>query len=266
MYIMIRRKHLVCGAALVLALCCGLFFFRWPGKTAVAAASWGLSFREEGKTPVGNADADYLKQFNAYYTGREQNEAGQKLIYLTFDAGYENGNTAAILDALKKHNAPAAFFVVGNFVESEPELIRRMVEEGHVVGNHTNTHPDMSQISTKESFAGELTALEEKVQAVTGSPMEKYYRPPRGVYSEDNLRMASEMGYTTLFWSLAYVDWYVDDQPTAEEAFSKLLPRIHPGAVVLLHTTSSTNAAILDELLTRWEEMGYAFASIRDIA
>ena len=103
-------------------------------------------------------------------------------------------------------------------------------------------------------------------QAVTGNPMEKYYRPPRGVYSEDNLRMASEMGYTTLFWSLAYVDWYVDDQPTAEEAFSKLLPRIHPGAVVLLHTTSSTNAAILDELLTRWEEMGYAFASIRDIA
>ena len=266
MYMMIGKKQTLTVLAAALVLCFGLLLFREPADAALPAASWGLSFQTEGETPVGNAEESYLRQYNAFFTGQKENAAGQKLLYLTFDAGYENGNTAAILDALKKHNAPATFFVVGNFAESEPELIRRMAEEGHVIGNHTDTHPDMAQIADEAGFAAELTRLEEKVQAVTGQPMEKYYRPPRGVYSEENLRMAQKLGYTTLFWSLAYVDWYVDDQPTAEEAFAKLLPRVHPGAVVLLHTTSATNAAILDELLTRWEEMGYTFASVREIA
>lgn len=265
MYVTVGRKHLLAALAVVLVLCCGLFVLRPQPPKSIAAASWGLSFRVEGETPVGNADEAYLRQFNAFFTGKAENSAGQKVLYLTFDAGYENGNTAAILDALKKHSAPAAFFVVGNFAQSEPELIRRMAEEGHVIGNHTDTHPDMAQIASLEQFTGELTRLEEKVQAVTGKPMEKFYRPPRGVYSEENLRMAHDLGYTTLFWSLAYVDWYVDDQPTPEEAYGKLLPRVHPGAIVLLHTTSSTNAAILDDLLTRWEEMGYTFGSIRDL-
>ena len=264
MYITLGRKPLL--AAFLAVLLCGGLLLRAPGKQAVPAASWGLSFQQEGETPVGNADATYLRQFNAFFTGKTENAAGQKALYLTFDAGYENGNTAAILDALKKHSAPAAFFVVGNFAQSEPALLRRMAEEGHVIGNHTDTHPDMAQIADETAFGAELTRLEEKVQAVTGKPMEKFYRPPRGVYSEDNLRMARDMGYTTVFWSLAYVDWYVDDQPTPEEAFAKLLPRVHPGAVVLLHTTSATNAAILDDLLTRWEEMGYTFGSIRELA
>ncbi len=137
-----------------------------------------------------------------------------------------------------------------------------MVEEGHTVGNHTYHHPDMSQISTKEAFSKELTELETLYQETVGKPMTKYYRPPQGKYSESNLKMAQELGYQTFFWSLAYVDWYQDNQPTREEAFDKLLGRIHPGAVVLLHSTSSTNAEILDELLTKWEEMGYTFKSL----
>ena len=145
-------------------------------------------------------------------------------------------------------------------------LVKRMADEGHIVGNHTYHHPDMSKISTAEAFGQELSSLEEKYQEITGKPMSRYYRPPQGKYSESNLKMANEMGYKTFFWSLAYVDWYQDKQPSKEEAFNKLLGRIHPGAVVLLHSTSSTNAAILDELLTKWEEMGYHFASLDQLA
>lgn len=227
-----------------------------------AEGNWGLSFQEEGKPPVANASADYLKQFDAYYA----QDTDDKVIYLTFDAGYENGNTPAILDALKKHSAPAAFFLVGNYLETSPELVKRMVAEGHTVGNHTYHHPDMSKISTPETFSKELTDLEDLFLQITGQPMEKYYRPPQGKYSEANLQMAKDLGYRTFFWSLAYVDWYEDRQPSHEEALNKLTSRIHPGAVVLLHSTSKTNGEILDELLTRWEEMGYRFGRLSDLA
>ena len=227
-----------------------------------AEGNWGLSFQEEGKPPVANASADYLKQFDAYYA----QDTDDKVIYLTFDAGYENGNTPAILDALKKHSAPAAFFLVGNYLETSPELVKRMVAEGHTVGNHTYHHPDMSKISTPETFSKELTDLEDLFLQITGQPMEKYYRPPQGKYSEANLQMAKDLGYHTFFWSLAYVDWYEDRQPGHEAALNKLTSRIHPGAVVLLHSTSKTNGEILDELLTRWEEMGYRFGRLSDLA
>lgn len=225
---------------------------------ASADGNWGLSFQQEGEPPVANATHEELKKYDAFYAQNTED----KVLYLTFDAGYENGNTPAILDALKKHKAPAAFFVVGNFVSTSPDLVKRMVEEGHIVGNHTYHHPDMSKMSTKEAFSKELSDLEALYKETTGQDMTKYYRPPQGKYSEANLAMAKEMGYKTFFWSLAYVDWYQDKQPTKEEAFNKLLGRIHPGAIVLLHSTSSTNAQILDELLTKWEEMGYTFRSL----
>ena len=230
-------------------------------SASVQSASWGLSFQEEGKRPAGNATIDDLKQYNAYYAS----DTDEKILYLTFDAGYENGNTPAILEALKKHQAPAVFFAVGNFIKDNPDLIKRMITEGHIVGNHTMTHPDMSQISSMESFQKELEGVEELYTSVTGEPMTKFYRPPRGVYSTENLSMAKELGYSTFFWSLAYVDWIQEQQPSKEQAFQKLIPRIHPGAIVLLHNTSSTNAAILDELLTKWEEMGYQFHSIKEL-
>lgn len=225
---------------------------------AVSTDNWGLSFPTEGQSPVGNATVEELAQYNAYYLG----DTSQKVIYLTFDCGYENGYTSSILDTLKKHNAPAAFFVVGNMIESAPDLIRRMVAEGHIVGNHTYHHPDMSSISDQTAFQKELESLEALFQETTGQTMSKYYRPPQGKYNVENLRQAKALGYKTILWSLAYVDWYVDDQPTPEQAYSKLLPRIHDGAIVLLHSTSRTNAEILDELLTKWEEMGFSFASL----
>lgn len=225
------------------------------------SSSWGLSFQEEGKRPVGNATIEELSEYSASYA----EDTEEKKLYLTFDAGYENGNTPAILDALKNHQAPATFFVVGNFISQNPDLIKRMEAEGHSVGNHTMTHPDMSQISTQESFQEELSGVEALYQEITGKEMTKFYRPPQGIYSTLNLSMAKEMGYHTFFWSLAYVDWYQDNQPDPSEAIDKLTRRIHPGAIVLLHSTSSTNAQILDELLTKWEEMGYSFHSLEEL-
>ena len=225
---------------------------------AIQTGSWGLSFRQEGASPIGPAGVQELADYNAVYLG----DTSQKVLYLTFDAGYENGCTEKILDVLKKHDVPAAFFLVGNYIEKNADLVRRMVDEGHIVANHTMHHYDMSKLSEKEAFAKELTDLETLFREVAGKEMPKYYRPPQGIYSEENLKMAKELGYKTVFWSLAYADWDNSAQPTREQAFDKLIPRVHNGAVVLLHSTSVTNAEILDELLTKWKDMGYSFASI----
>lgn len=252
----------ICAGLAVLVIA-GLALFSNMRDSAFLAVSgevtnWGLSFQQEGQPPVANATTEYLQQFNALYCEPTQ----EKRIYITFDAGFENGNMPQILQALEKHHVKAVFFLVGNFMEKEPELLKQMVAAGHTIGNHTYSHPDMSAISGKESFLQELQKNENVYQKITGQDMPKLYRPPQGKYSEQNLQMANELGYKTVFWSLAYVDWYQDQQPTADEAFSKLIPRIHSGAVLLLHSTSSTNAQILDELLTRYEEMGYQFGNL----
>ncbi|MDR0964625.1 MAG: polysaccharide deacetylase family protein [Clostridium sp.] len=225
---------------------------------SLTAENWGLGFGAKGTQPSGNVSAQELSEYDAYYVGDPQ----EKVIYLTFDCGYENGNTQAILDALKKHRVKATFFVVGHFIESAPDIVKQMVKDGHSVGNHTYHHPDMSAISTQEEFAQELTSLETAFVELTGEKLAPYYRPPQGKFSTQNLTMAKELGYSTYFWSLAYVDWLQDDQPTREEALEKLTGRIHPGAIVLLHSTSSTNAEILDELLTTWKDMGYTFSTL----
>lgn len=223
--------------------------------------NWGLGFGTEGKPPTGNASAEELKKYNAYFIG----DTTQNTIYLTFDCGYENGNTEPILDALKKHDVKATFFVVGNFLETSPEIVKRMIAEGHTVGNHTYHHLDMSSISSMDAFKKETQDVENLFEQITGTPITKFYRPPQGKYNIENLKMAQELGYHTFFWSLAYVDWYQDNQPDPQEAIEKLTRRIHPGAIVLLHSTSSTNAQILDELLNKWEDMGYSFHSLNEL-
>lgn len=225
------------------------------------AENWGLGFGKEGSKPTGNVTPQELEKFDGYYIGPDE----EKVIYLTFDCGFENGNTEAILDALKKHDVKATFFVVGHFLESAPEMVKRMVAEGHTVGNHTYHHPDMSKISDLKSFQKEMDDASNLFQEITGQKMSMYYRPPQGKYSNENLKMAQQLGYKTFFWSLAYVDWYQDKQPSHQEAYKKLLGRVHPGAVVLLHNTSKTNGEIMDELLTKWEEMGYSFRTLGEM-
>ena len=253
-----KRDIFLLLGAIGLAAVMGLYVF---STSSLETGSWGLSFQTEGAAPIGNAGQDQLKALDTAYLG----DTSEKVIYLTFDSGYENGCTAQILDVLKAHQVKAAFFLVGNYLERNADLVRRMVDEGHIVGNHTMHHYDMSKISDRAAFTKELTDLEELYRQVTGQEMQKFYRPPQGLFSEENLKMAQELGYKTVFWSLAYVDWKNDAQPTQDEAFSKLLPRTHNGAVVLLHSTSKTNAEILDTLLTQWEEMGYRFGSVEEI-
>jgi peptidoglycan-N-acetylmuramic acid deacetylase len=256
--IMGKRKMLLLFCA-VLAV--GAMVWAQFSADAIETASWGLSFRQEGQPPSGPADPSALAKYDAAYIG----DTGDKVLYLTFDAGYENGCTGQILDVLKKHNAPAVFFLVGNYLEKNADLVRRMAAEGHTMGNHTLHHPDMSKLSDPQAFAAELTGLEALYRQITGQDMAKLYRPPQGIYSQENLKAAQALGYKTVFWSLAYADWDNNKQPTAQQAFDKLLPRTHNGAVVLLHSTSRTNAAILDELLTKWEDMSYRFAPIEEL-
>ena len=253
-----KRDVLIAAAAVILAVALAMGTILGG---ALETGAWGLSFQREGAPPTGPASVEQLRAYDAAYLG----DTTRKVLYLTFDAGYENGCTAKILDVLKKHQVPAAFFLVGNYLERNPDLVRRMVEEGHIVGNHTMHHYDMSKISDKETFTKELQNLEALYRQVTGQELQKFYRPPQGIYSETNLEMAKALGYKTVFWSLAYVDWNNDSQPTREQAMSKLLPRIHNGAVILLHSTSKTNAEILDELLTQWEKTGYSFQSITEL-
>ena len=253
-----KRDLLILLIAVVIALAVSVSVF---ASSTLSTGSWGLSFRQEGAPPIGNAGKDQLRQYQAAYIGN----VGEKVLYLTFDAGYENGCTAKILDTLKEKQVPAAFFLVGNYIRRSPDLVRRMVAEGHTVGNHTMHHYDMSRLSDKAAFSKELTDLEALYKETVGQELPKYYRPPQGIYSEENLKMAQELGYKTLFWSLAYVDWNNDAQPTREAAFAKLLPRTHNGAVVLLHSTSKTNAEILGELIDKWKEAGYRFGTLEKL-
>ena len=222
--------------------------------------SWGLSFPTPGEPPNGNESSDYLKKFDAYFVG----DTNKKVIYLTFDGGYEAGYTDGMLDIMAKHKVPSAFFLTGNVIRDNPDLIKRMESEGHIVANHTMSHPNMTNITDINAFRAELEKSEEFYKTATGKDMPKYYRPPEGKYSEQNLQMAKDLGYKTMFWSLAYVDWNDNAQPSKDEAFSKLIPRIHNGAIILLHNTSKANSIILEDLILEYQKMGYEFRSLND--
>ncbi len=223
--------------------------------------NWGLSFPKPGESPIGNESCDYLKNYNAYFIGKNS----EKVIYLTFDAGYENGYTDKILDTLKKNQVPATFFLCGNYFKENPDMVKKIVAEGHIIGNHTMSHPDMSKITDKKTFERELSQIEELYKSITGNEIKKFYRPPMGKYNAESLQMAKDLGYSTIFWSLAYMDFDDKNQPTKEVAFSKLIPRIHPGAILLLHNTSKSNSLILDELIQKYHEMGYEFKSLEHL-
>lgn len=256
--------------AAVIGICCALLAISAYIYTEKKSASvlnsnkvsdWGLSFQKTGGKPTGNVSEKELEKYNAHFI----DESGGKVIYLTFDAGYEAGYTADILDVLQEQQVPAAFFLVGNYFKTQPDLVRRMVNEGHTVCNHTASHPDMSKISSLDNFRAELETVEKLYADITGQQMLKIYRPPQGKFSIENLQHAQMLGYTTVFWSLAYADWDPANQPTQEFAMQKLTQRIHNGAIVLLHPTSSTNRDILRTLIQKWKDEGYTFKSITEL-
>ena len=208
----------------------------------------------------------YVEKYGGYFLDHDHGDnCDDKVIYLTFDAGYENGNVAKVLDILKKHDATGCFFVLSHLVESNTDLVKRMFDEGHTVGNHTMKHKNMAKYGNEETFRTELGGLETLTKELTGHNLAKVYRPPEGSFSEENMKIVSEMGYKTIFWSFAYADWDNDKQPEPDSSLKKLLDHTHNGEILLLHPTSATNAAILDQYLTALEKQGYRFGSIEEL-
>ena len=220
--------------------------------------SWYFNPRNDDKQPNPIKEANFFKNYSSYYIG----DPNEKIIYLSFDAGYENNTTESILNTLKKHNSKAQFFVVESYIRNNPDLVKRMEKEGHLVCNHSKSHPSMAQITDLDKFKSELISVEETYKEVTGKDMPKYFRPPMGKFSEQSLKYTQDLGYSSIFWSFAYVDWYNDKQPTHEYAKEKIYSRTHPGAIVLLHPNSKTNTEILDEVLTHWEQEGYKLETL----
>ncbi len=204
---------------------------------------------------------DFVFNYNCYFLG----DTSKKVLYLTFDEGYENGNTGKILDILKQNKVPAAFFVVKPYIVQNPDLVKRMESEGHLVCNHSSHHPSMAKVTDSEKFKKEFTDVEEEYTKITGKEMPKYFRPPMGRYSEASLSKTKELGYKTIFWSFAYKDWIVDNQPDTVSAKKRIMERTSNGCVVLLHAVSDTNTKILDDLLKEWKSQGYEFKSLEEL-
>lgn len=222
--------------------------------------NWYFKHMENGARPPIPSEMSFIQNYGGYFLGKDE-----KVIYLTFDAGYENGNVEKILDVLKEENVPGAFFILDNLVLKNTALVKRMADEGHTVCNHTAKHRDMTTVSTKEEFAAELNKMEQIYKDNTGSDMAKYYRPPEGKFNEANMKWASELGYKTIFWSFAYADWDNGNQMSPEAAKEKILSGTHNGEVVLLHPTSATNATILSDLIRSWKGMGYRFGTLDEL-
>ncbi len=219
--------------------------------------AWGQGkVVDENNVPV--SCNDYNAKYGKYDARFGGNVTLGKIVYLTFDQGYENGYTTHILDTLKEKNCPAVFFVTMDYVKSEPELIRRMIDEGHIIGNHSVSHPCMPTLSIEEAKA-EITELHDYLWKEYSYQM-VYFRPPKGEFSEQTLALAQQLGYTHVFWSFAYRDWVVDDQPQAGTALNKLLDGAHDGAIYLLHAVSSTNTAILGDFIDGLRQKGYTFS------
>ena len=233
-----------------------------PSTLSNSLMAWWFMRNEDHMIPSAQEEID-LTAYDAFYVKSNLKE-GEKPVFLTFDCGYENGFTPRILDVLKKHKAPAAFFVCKHFIKDQPDLIRRMKKEGHIVGNHTVNHiclPQADERTIRKEIADNASYMKE----TTGYDMDPFFRPPKGEYSERTLQIIKSMGYTTVFWSLAYVDYDVEKQPGAGYVIDHFNRYIHPGAIPLIHNISSSNAEALDTVLDNLEKEGYSFCSLEDL-
>ena len=230
------------------------------------AYNWYCPRNKNNMQPVADTKMQFVEQLNGYYIDHfHGDQTAEKVVYLTFDAGYENGNIEKILNILSEEQVTGAFFILGNLINRNPELVIRMAEEGHTVANHTNHHPDMTKKETLEDFKRELVTLEELYLRTTGKELSKYYRPPEGRFNRTSLQYATALGYKTVFWSFAYADWDNSKQPSPEEAMKKILDNVHNGAVILLHPTSATNAAILKNVIQALKGDGYHFGTLDEL-
>lgn len=232
-----------------------------PVSANAGASGWFFKSGASGEQPIVVDGSTLPKEYGCLYLGNK----GDKTVYLTFDAGYENGNVEKTLDILKKHSAPAAFFILPNLVQRNTDLVIRMAEEGHLVCNHSKSHRNMALVSSFEEFEAEIKGLEDIYREYTGKEMAKYFRPPEGSYSEQMLQYCQKAGVTPVFWSFAYADWDNSSQWDKEKAFKKITSNLHDGMVMLLHPTSATNAEVLDDVLSYIEAQGYRFGTLDEL-
>ena len=253
-----RFFSLFISAALVFALCVNVSATR-------GAIGWYCVHRSDHKQPIADDAISYIEDFGGYYIDKNHgDDSSDKVIFLTFDAGYENGNISKILDVMKEEEVTGAFFILGNLVEKNPDLVRRMFEEGHLVCNHTYSHATMVNKSMTE-IKGELERLENACRNKTGYDMAKYYRPPESKFDETSLKCVNELGYKTIFWSFGYVDWENNNQPSPEKAKNKIMSNIHNGEIMLLHPTSATNALILGDVIRDLKAQGFRFGTLDEL-
>ncbi|WP_018130372.1 delta-lactam-biosynthetic de-N-acetylase [Effusibacillus pohliae] len=201
-----------------------------------------------------------IEKYGAIFLG----DTSKKELYLTFDNGYENGYTAKILDTLKEKKVPAVFFVTGHYVKDQPELLKRMVQEGHLIGNHSWSHPDLTQVSD-DRIKEELEKVKESVAQVTGQKEMAFLRPPKGIFSERTLAVSKRLGYTSVFWSIAYKDWDIKTQKGWKYAYDSVMSQLHSGAVLLLHSVSKDNAEALGKIIDDARKQGYEFKSLQEL-
>lgn len=232
----------------------------FPSELLAASYGWGYKKNYENKIPDIGKYAQIIEDYPAYYI----DDSGEKVIYLTFDNGYEMGYTEEILNILQRENVPATFFLTGHYVDVEPELVKRMVDAGHIIGNHSNHHPDFTSL-TKEKMKKELDALEKKVYEITDQDSFIYLRPPRGTFNEQTLAWAEELGYVHVFWSVAFKDWLSDVEKGWRYAYDQIMQQVHPGAIILLHTVSPDNTNALERVIQDLKKDGYLFKSLDDL-
>ena len=224
------------------------------------SSGWGFKKTKGEEPQIPSNQQEELSEYNSFYMDLSR----PKRLYLTFDEGYENGYTASILDTLKEKNVPAAFFITAPYAKTETELVKRMIDEGHIVGNHTYNHPNLPKLSSPDKMASELTEMNALVMELYGYDM-KYMRPPEGEYSKRVLAVANDLGFRTVLWSFAYKDWDINSQKGKQHAISEVTPYFHDGAVLLLHAVSSDNAQALGEIIDEARNQGYEFSSLDDI-
>ena len=237
-------------------------FFVSAGSLAdTTAYDWYFKPTKDNSQPQVIPEATFINDYNTIYLGNKD----EKKLYLTFDAGYDNGYHNAILDTLKEKNVPAAFFLDGNFLKTNPDIVKRMADEGHLVCNHSLKHPDMTKLTDFESYKKQITEWESLVEQIGITP-QKYFRFPSGRFSKRALEYNEQLGLTNVFWSFAYYDWDTESQPDATAACEKIYSRIHNGAVILLHSTSKTNSEILGTVIDKLRADGYEFYSLTDFS
>ena len=231
-------------------------------KTSAESYSWYVVRNKENAQPKSDPRYSFIEKYNAYYINKSYSDAAKdKVIYLTFDAGYSNENLESILDTLQEENVKAAFFILSNLIIKSPNVVKRMAEEGHLVCNHTSKHLDISKVTDKSEIELQVKKLEELYSGLTGKEMDKYFRPPEGRFNEESIAFINNLGYKTVFWSFAYEDWNNDKQPSQESAKKKIYENLHNGEIMLLHPTSKTNAEILKEVIVELKARGYRFGT-----